>query len=260
MESIPEGGMTRYHDDRRSMNEAHGRYSASDQGDDRRREERRDHGLYGYGPWEGPDYEHEPGGSAERWADRGDYYDPDHLYRSLGRYNSGYGGSGYGRRYDRPYSQRPYVGAEYDHRGRGGDMYEREPEEGSYSWRVSRGYRGAGGYRSLSHEMGEETGHRGKGPKGYVRSDERIREDVCDYLTDDPYLDAADMEVVVTNCEVTLAGRVGSRHAKHRAEELAERASGVKHVQNNLRIGDRALSSSDDAASTTFTRSAPRQR
>ena len=31
--------------------------------------------------------------------------------------------------------------------------------------------------------------HRGKGPKGYTRSDDRIREDVCDCLTDDPMLE-----------------------------------------------------------------------
>jgi hypothetical protein len=28
--------------------------------------------------------------------------------------------------------------------------------------------------------------HRGRGPKGYTRSDDRIREEVCDRLTDDP--------------------------------------------------------------------------
>jgi hypothetical protein len=283
-----EDGMARYDDDRRDMKYAYGRYSGSDQGDDRRSEERRDHGLYGYGPEEAPGYGHEPGGWAERWDDRGDYYDPDHLYRSPDRYNSGYGGRGYGRREygrhpreDRPYGQRPYPGGEYDQRRRGGfDMHERElgawrrpsswyggesgqresePEDEGYSWRVSHGYRGAGGYRSLSHEIGGEPGHRGRGPKGYVRSDERIKEDVCDYLTDDPYLDAADMEVAVTNGEVTLAGRVGSRHAKRRAEELAERASGVKHVQNNLRVGDRSQSSSDDSASS-FARTAGRRR
>jgi hypothetical protein len=40
--------------------------------------------------------------------------------------------------------------------------------------------------------------HRGRGPKGYTRPDERIWEEVCDRLTDDPLLDASDMEVKVS--------------------------------------------------------------
>jgi osmotically-inducible protein OsmY len=36
--------------------------------------------------------------------------------------------------------------------------------------------------------------------------------------------------------EVTLSGTVTSRGLKRRAEDLAEMASGVTHVQNNLRV------------------------
>jgi osmotically-inducible protein OsmY len=35
---------------------------------------------------------------------------------------------------------------------------------------------------------------------------------------------------------VTLAGTVSSRGLKRRAEDLAELASGVAHLQNNLRV------------------------
>jgi osmotically-inducible protein OsmY len=35
---------------------------------------------------------------------------------------------------------------------------------------------------------------------------------------------------------VTLNGTVSSRGLKRRAEDLAEMASGVAHVQNNLRV------------------------
>ncbi len=76
----------------------------------------------------------------------------------------------------------------------------------------------------------------GRGPKGYTRSDDRIREDVCDCLTDDPYLDASSVEVQVRNGEVTLGGTVDSREAKRHAEDLAECVSGVKNVQNILRV------------------------
>lgn len=77
---------------------------------------------------------------------------------------------------------------------------------------------------------------RGRGPKGYRRSDERIREDVNDRLSDDYYLDASDVEVAVSNAEVTLTGTVGSRNDKRRAEDLAESVSGVTNVENRLRV------------------------
>ena len=50
--------------------------------------------------------------------------------------------------------------------------------------------------------------HRGRGPKNYKRSDERIREDVCDRLSDDGMVDASEIEVKVSGAEVTLDGTV----------------------------------------------------
>ena len=83
----------------------------------------------------------------------------------------------------------------------------------------------------------EQSGqHRGRGPKGYTRSDDRIREDLCDRLTADPFVDASDIEISVSSCEVTLSGTIDSREAKRRAEDIADRVSGVSHVQNNLRV------------------------
>lgn len=78
--------------------------------------------------------------------------------------------------------------------------------------------------------------HRGRGPKGYRRSDERIREDVSDRLTDDSWLDAHGVEVAVSDGDVTLSGVVRSREDKKRAEALAESVTGVGNVQNNLRV------------------------
>jgi osmotically-inducible protein OsmY len=78
--------------------------------------------------------------------------------------------------------------------------------------------------------------HRGKGPKNYTRSEERIREDVSDKLSEDSFLDASAIEVSVQDGEVTLSGSVESRYSKHRAEDLAEDVTGVKNVQNNLRV------------------------
>jgi osmotically-inducible protein OsmY len=78
--------------------------------------------------------------------------------------------------------------------------------------------------------------HRGKGPAGYQRSDERIRELVCDSLTDDDQLDASHIEVSVSHGEVTLSGTVDDRRAKRDAEDCAWSAPGVRDVHNLLRI------------------------
>jgi hypothetical protein len=47
--------------------------------------------------------------------------------------------------------------------------------------------------------------------------------------------------VSVSSCEVTLSGTVDSREAKRRAEDIAEQVSGVRHVQNNLRVQQQTI-------------------
>jgi hypothetical protein len=76
----------------------------------------------------------------------------------------------------------------------------------------------------------------GRGPRGYRRSDERIREELCDVLTEHPEIDASDIEVTVQHGEVTLSGMVEDRAAKHMAEQMAEEISGVDQVHNQLRV------------------------
>lgn len=78
--------------------------------------------------------------------------------------------------------------------------------------------------------------HRGRGPRGYRRSDERIKEDVCQCLTDDHHIDATNIEVAVSDREVVLSGTVSSRMQKRHAEDLIERLSGVRDVINGLRV------------------------
>jgi osmotically-inducible protein OsmY len=92
-----------------------------------------------------------------------------------------------------------------------------------------------------SNQWGEGTysnkgEFRGKGPKGYKRSDDRIREDVNDTLTDNGMVDASDIEVSVENSEVTLTGTVRSKRDKRMAEDLAESVSGVSNIENRLRV------------------------
>ncbi len=97
----------------------------------------------------------------------------------------------------------------------------------------------------------EQLGHRGRGPSGYTRSDDRIREDANDRLTHDHRVDATDITVSVKDGEVTLDGKVDSRDAKRRAEDAVEHISGVKHVQNNLRVQERQGSTGYGASSGT---------
>jgi hypothetical protein len=76
----------------------------------------------------------------------------------------------------------------------------------------------------------------GKGPKGYSRSDERIKEDVCDRLMMMSDVDSSDVEVAVVSGEVTLTGNVPDRNTKYRIEHLADQIGGVKDINNQLRV------------------------
>ena len=78
--------------------------------------------------------------------------------------------------------------------------------------------------------------HSGRGPRNYQRSDERIREDLCERFTQHSYLDPSDIDIRVQNGQVTLDGSVSDRQAKRTAEDIAEGVSGVTEVQNRLRI------------------------
>ena len=76
----------------------------------------------------------------------------------------------------------------------------------------------------------------GKGPKGWKRTDERIREDVCQALENDHVIDATEIEVAVKDGVVTLSGHIETRPIKRRAEDLVETISGVRDVRNELAI------------------------
>jgi osmotically-inducible protein OsmY len=78
--------------------------------------------------------------------------------------------------------------------------------------------------------------HFGKGPKAWIRSDERIREEVSMALFIDHIVDASDIDVVVKDGVVFLAGTVLDRAMKTAAERSVERLAGVKDVMNQLII------------------------
>jgi hypothetical protein len=95
------------------------------------------------------------------------------------------------------------------------------------------------------------TTNRGKGPKGYQRSNESITENICDLLCEDLFVDATDIEVVVDNCEVTLIGCVESREVKRYVEDLCESVSGVCNVENRLRVNAERFQTKSTTSTTT---------
>lgn len=124
------------------------------------------------------------------------------------------------------------------------------------------------------HGYASETGRRwggqdaeprgqfsGKGPKGYKRSDERIREDVCEALFHDADVDASNIDVEVQDGVVTLSGSVEDRRTKRCAEDCVEQLSGVKDVTNNIRIETNTDSSRSmgSASSNGSTKSSARK-
>jgi hypothetical protein len=91
-------------------------------------------------------------------------------------------------------------------------------------------------WRRHQPQQNAPANHRGRGPKGYQRSDERIADDLNERLTNHRELDAREIQVSVTGAEVTLSGVVESRSARRLTEDIAESVLGVRHVMNNLRV------------------------
>lgn len=78
--------------------------------------------------------------------------------------------------------------------------------------------------------------YRGRGPKGYRRSDESIKEDVSEALYRSSEVDASEIEVFVSEGTVTLKGFVNDREQKRSAENAVEYLSGVEDIFNELRV------------------------
>lgn len=172
----------------------------------------------------------------------GDYARDTH--RGLGddyARDTGWSGGGRADEYTRDYSRwggtgapGQWVGGEHGHasvgygpaRGRGTLGYDRDDFNGSampYGESDSYGRRG----------------YRGRGPKNWRPSDERIRDTVNELLTDHDGVDATEVDVAVENGEITLSGTVGSRWEKRLAEDIAHSVRGVHDVHNRLRVADR---------------------
>lgn len=207
----------------------------------------------------------------DRSSNMGSGYDPYNYGQTVGSFNQGKEGS-YSRRFDYDdYQNRTTPGYDSDYNrsyGRSGsstgnqpyrDRYEKRGDvfdrsehhshdkhrgQGQRDWwdratdEVASWFGDDDAERRRDHD--KRTGpHRGKGPKGYSRSDDRIRDDVNDRLSDDSFIDASEIDITVENAEVVLTGTVDSKEEKRRAEDIAERISGVKNVENRLKVKNR---------------------
>lgn len=158
------------------------------------------------------------------------------------RWSGGYGGDrdrdlGPSGPPDRDYAGRGFTGSDFAAgRDFGGLPRQRDRAVGAPADQQGYGYRG-GSDMGMGVPHPEDRGpHYGKGPKGYKRSDDRTREEVCEAIAHQGHIDASDVEVKVAGGIVTLSGTVAQRHHKRALEHLVEHCRGVDDVHNELRL------------------------
>lgn len=138
------------------------------------------------------------------------------------------------------HAQRAWLDGAPDTRSNGREQGRYAPSRslGGTDWQDARFRPYPGGYHYEERRADPPpSGFRGRGPRGYVRSDERIGEDIHERLTTDPMLDASDITVEISDGVVTLRGCVEQRWLRHHAEDLVEACGGVRDIRNDLRVG-----------------------
>lgn len=234
----------------RDYGRSFGDYGPRSYGDyERRGYGERDYGERGYGDYGPRNYGSSQWRVRDAYGERGTgSYSPSRFPGTFGSYEDQVSARDYGRRYgsesNYDYRERdiyrPTWGEDYDH-----DYGQRGRERGRSEHGVGQQLREAGQrvVRSVKRAF--------RGPKGYKRSDERIREDVNDRLSQQDDLDPTEIEVSVSNAEVTLTGFVRSRQEKFIAEEIADDVSGVTEVHNQLRVRREQVQSAPASSEAT---------
>jgi hypothetical protein len=118
--------------------------------------------------------------------------------------------------------------------------------EGEFTARSDRiGPRGQPSDHAPNHETQTGTAPRGRPPKNYTRSDERIFDEIFDAIARDTRIDAREVTVEVKDGNVTLYGSVAHRQMKHWIEDIAAECHGVKDVDNRITVALAAASPAD---------------
>jgi CBS domain-containing protein len=105
---------------------------------------------------------------------------------------------------------------------------------------------GSGGAVGWGGGMTGAAQGRNRGPKGWQRSDERIHDDVCERLSAERDVDPSEVTVQVSAGTVTLTGSVSDRVMKYRIEDVVDGCSGVRDVDNRLRVNRGGLGTATD--------------
>ena len=166
-------------------------------------------------------------------------------------------GIGPGRYQDRE----PSWGSEYSRHGDDrserdqGDLGRHESGYGSqYSERDYRVHSGHDQPRDSAGRFGETRGsQQPRGPKGWQRSDERIKDDVSERLYHHRGVDCSDVSVEVSGGKVTLEGTVPERRMKHAIEDMVDQCPGVKDIENRIRVQRNGEGGSSGSSHTSGT-------
>jgi osmotically-inducible protein OsmY len=113
-------------------------------------------------------------------------------------------------------------------------------DESESTMRDNDGESEPGVLRRLTDEIGlttpEAHSDARPGPKGSRRSDERIREDICEALISEVRVDVSEVTVEVRDGHVTLDGAVPMRRMRYIIEDVAAACRGVNDVDNRVRV------------------------
>jgi hypothetical protein len=178
--------------------------------------------IGGYGPG-GYGFGYEPGqrewpsrgGNRERGFGEGPFADTTERpgYFGMGYY--GDGGAGPTGGFDQRTRQRNY------------GSLARDTFSSDRDWQSSNRWGGS---------SGSEQRRLRAGPKGYTRSDDRLKEDICERLMMADSVDSTEVTVNVKDGQVTLEGTVPNRRMKHSIEDLVDAAPGVQDIDNRIRV------------------------
>jgi len=133
-----------------------------------------------------------------------------------------------------PSAPQPRAGSQYE--SRRGFGREEDSRPGAFGYgRESEDFRSSE-LQDTPYGTGLQRRPRNRGPRNWQRSDERIREDICERLSALDDVDVSDVGVAVEQGRATLTGTVRERFHKHWIEDVADDCIGVREVENRIRV------------------------